>query len=240
MRTMAAQLGYAALRAGIPPPSLPLLNRYREQWSFKRLLDRLGITLFLDVGANTGSLAESVRLTGYTGRMVSFEPNPTDYQALIYRARGDSRWAAKCCALGDTDGTVSLNVTGSDSVYSSILTPTDTPPVSSVVSVPVHRLDGLWDEIVRPDDRIFLKTDTQGYDWNVLHGAGEKLAKVFGIQTEMSVIPIYEGSTHYLQMLEFLESNGFAVTEFRPISYKKGMILEFDCFAVRPSALAQG
>jgi hypothetical protein len=84
---------------------------------------------------------------------------------------------------------------------------------------------------------VFLKTDTQGYDWNVLHGAGEKLAQVIGVQTELSVIPLYEGSTHYLKMLAFLEAQGFAIMELRTIAFRKGAIAELDCFAARPAAL---
>jgi FkbM family methyltransferase len=140
MRTTAVKLGFAAMRARIPPPKLKILARYREQWAVKKLLDRLGITLFLDVGANSGKLAESIRLIGYKGRIVSFEPNPTEYRELAARATGDGGWTAKCCALGDAEGTVALNVTGSNSVFSSILTPKATPPVSSVVSVPARRL----------------------------------------------------------------------------------------------------
>lgn len=232
------RLGFAAMRAGVAPPRLSVLNRYRDQWRFKTLLNRLGITLLLDVGANTGKFAESARLTGFAGRIASFEPNPTDYRELATLASGDSGWTTKCCALGEVDGTVPLNVTGTNSVFSSILAPKDTPPVSEVVSVPVQRLDGLWDEIVRPDDRVFLKTDTQGYDWHVLKGAGDKLANVIGIQIELNVIPLYEGSPHYLQMLAFLESSGFLIAELRPIAWKKGAIVEFDCFAARAPALA--
>ena len=225
------------MRAGIAPPRLSILNRYRDQWKFKTLLSRLGVTLLLDVGANTGKFAESVRLTGYAGSIASFEPNPIDYQVLNSLASDDARWTTKCCALGETDGVVPLNVTGSNSVFSSILTPRDTPPVSDVVPVPVRRLDGLWGEFVRPDDRVFLKTDTQGYDWNVLQGAGDKLADVVGIQIELNVIPLYERSPHYLKMLQFLESNGFLITELRPIAWNQGAIVEFDCFAVRATAL---
>ena len=128
MRSIAARLGFAALRAHIAPPKLKTLNRYREQWAFKNLLDRLRITLFLDVGANNGKLAEGVRLLGYRGRIVSFEPNPSEYRALSARASRDPYWTTECCAIGSTEETASLNVTESNSVYSSMLSPKDTPP----------------------------------------------------------------------------------------------------------------
>ena len=236
-----AHLGFAALRANIAPPKLRTLTRYREQWMFKSLLSRLGVTLLLDVGANNGKFAEGVRLMGYSGRIVSFEPNPTEYEALSARASRDPHWTTECCALGNAEGTVSLNITGSNSVYSSILTPKDTPPVSSIASVPVHRLDSLWGKIAHNNDRVFLKTDTQGYDLHVLQGTGSKLTDIIGIQTELNVIKLYGNSPHYLKVLDFLESSGFSVTELRPIGHtKERFILEFDCFAARESAFSIG
>ena len=239
MRSLIAHLGFAALRANIRPPKLKILTRYQEQWMFKNLLNRLGITLLLDVGANNGKFAEGVRLTGYRGRIVSFEPNPAEHATLSSRASRDPYWSTQCCALGDAEGTVSLNITGSNSVYSSILTPKDTPPVSSIASVPVHRLDALWNKIAGNNDRVFLKTDTQGYDLHVLQGAGLRLTDIIGIQTELNVIKLYKDAPHYLKVLDFLESNGFSVMELRPIGHtKERFILEFDCFAARASAFA--
>jgi hypothetical protein len=85
---------------------------------------------------------------------------------------------------------------------------------------------------------VFLKTDTQGYDLRVLRGTGSNLANVLGVQTELNVIKLYEDAPHYLEVLEFLESNGLWLTELRPIAWKDGFILEFDCFAARPSSAA--
>ena len=37
--------------------------------------------------------------------------------------------------------------------------------------VAVYRLDSLLDQFAQPDDRIFLKIDTQGYELKILNGA---------------------------------------------------------------------
>lgn len=240
MKAALANLGFAALRARIQPPELKFLARYREHWNFKMLLERLGVTLFLDVGANDGTLARGVRRMGYQGRMVSFEPNPAEYQNVVALASGDPEWAVEWCALGSVSGTASLNVTGSNSVFSSLLTPTKAPPVTSVVEVPLHRLDDIWSKFVKEGDRVFLKTDTQGFDMQVLTGLGERLRDVCGIQIELNIVKLYENSPHYLDVIAFLEANGFSVLELRPNHHtKEGFIIEFDCFAARAAALAK-
>jgi len=97
----------------------------------------------------------------------------------------------------------------------------------------MRRLNGLWDEIAEPRDRVFLKTDTQGYDLRVLHGAASRLLEVSGILTELNVIKLYDGAPHYLDVIKFIEDNGFSVMELRQISLRKGFVVEFDCFAAR-------
>ena len=237
MRTPLVRLGFAALRAKIPPPSLRGLARYREYWDFKNLLERLGITLLLDVGANDGTFAQGIRDMGYHGRIVSFEPNPTEFANIEALAAGDANWTAEWCALGSEAGIASLNITDTNSVFSSLLTPTKAPPVSRVVEVPVHRLDEIWSRLVKDHDRVFLKTDTQGFDLHVLQGLGNQLNHVSGIQIELNVVKLYKDSPHYLNVLEFLECNGFSVLELRPNHYtKQGFIIEFDCFAARAAA----
>ena len=106
------------------------------------------------------------------------------------------------------------------------------------MEVPVYRLDEVWDKIASEGERVFLKTDTQGFDLRVLQGAGKKLADVCGIHIELNVVKLYEDSPHYLSVIEFLESNGFSVMQLHPHHYTTdGFIIEFDCLAARPSAL---
>jgi len=244
-RSLSATVGYAGLRMGIAPPKARFLERYREQWRMKSLLDRLRITTLLDVGANDGKFAERLRLIGYTGRIVSFEPIPSACEELRARAARFSGWNAYELALGSAKGTAKFNIIekGGATVYSSFLSAAEigeVPPVTRSQEVRIERLDALWSEIIRPEDRVFLKIDTQGFDMEVLKGTGEYLSQVLGIQTEMSVIAIYHGAPHYLESLQFLESKGFRLIELRPIDYdRRGAILEFDCFMARLEAMQE-
>ena len=71
------------------------------------------------------------------------------------------------------------------------------------------RLDDIYDEYCRPDDEVFLKIDTQGYERHVLNGAAATLKKVHGVQIELSLLPLYEGEETYLTFLNEFHAAGF-------------------------------
>jgi FkbM family methyltransferase len=235
-RGFAARIGYTALKRGLAPPRLASLERYREQWYLKRLLEKLKITVVLDIGANDGKFAEGLRLMGYAGRIASFEPIPSEIKKLRGRAHGDINWQVFDYALGSDTGTADFNVIeeGGGLFYSSFLRPIAAPAVSTVLQIAVKRLDSVWTEIIRLEDRVFLKTDTQGFDMRVLQGAGEYLTNVLGVMTEANVKRLYEGAPHYLETLAFLEAQGFSLMELRVIDRtEQGSVLEYDCILAR-------
>src|SRR5262245_45187471 len=79
------------------------------------------IDLVLDVGANEGQFAFELRRSGYTGKIVSFEPLSEAHVKLLQASDGDTKWDAYSrCALGDHNGEVELNIAG-NSLSSSIL-----------------------------------------------------------------------------------------------------------------------
>lgn len=84
-------------------------------------LQRHEVTVVLDVGANVGQFALSVRKAGYRGRTISFEPLSDAHARLLIRAQRDRLWTvASRCALGSRSGKVQINIAG-NSESSSIL-----------------------------------------------------------------------------------------------------------------------
>ena len=242
---MLNSIGFWSLRQGLKVPRFSTLERYREKHATKQLIERLRVDVLLDVGANIGAFAHSIRRSGYRGEIISFEPQPEAFARIKEKSAGDPQWRAIQTALGSEAGKLELNVIksqGDKTVYSSFLQPKSipggAPPVTGQVSVPVQRLDALLPGLVTPRQRVFLKTDTQGYDMKVLEGAGEWLERVVGIQIELSVKALYEGMPHYLETIGYLESVGFSLMELRPIDHTdKGAILEYDGFMARVEEL---
>ncbi len=196
----------------------------------------------IDVGANVGDFAATIRARGFGGRMVSFEPGAQSYTKLAKRAAVDPLWDAHRLAIGDQPERRSLAVTAATDLASFL-------PVSergrehfadhlagpSEEAVDVVRLDEVWDELIRAD-RAVVKIDTQGWDRHVLEGSSGVFAMIFGIQTELSVNGYYEGAPDYLDMLAWLRSLGFEPVWFHPVSWHRGVLGEADCLLRKASS----
>jgi FkbM family methyltransferase len=189
----------------------------------RALLETEGIDLILDVGANTGQFARHVLGLGYAGRIVSFEPQSAAHAALLETSRGNPRWevAPRCC-LGDRDGEIEIFLSR-NSISSSVLpiaaAHTAISPEAGYVGVervPLRRLDPLVRDALAASRAALLKVDVQGYERQVLDGAPETLARVRGLQVEMSLRPVYEGQMLFLPMLLWLDGLGFRPARFAP------------------------
>ena len=92
-----------------------------------------------------------------------------------------------------------------------------------------RRLDGLVGELLRPQERGYLKLDVQGYERTVLEGAGDALARFDALELELSVTPLYEGQPSLAEMLPLLAGRGFRPVCMEPILLDDhGLLMELD------------
>ena len=194
-----------------------LIDYPKPHWQqLKCLLDHFGITLVLDVGANIGQYAGYLRAAGYRGRIVSFEPLADAHAELTHRAAGDAAWTvAPRLALGASEGEIEINVSGDRDMSSllpmraEILKASPSSRTVARETVRLATLDSVFDDYARADDRVLLKIDTQGYERQVLEGAARSLPRLTGVQLELSLVPLYEGETTWLAMIDALARHGF-------------------------------
>jgi FkbM family methyltransferase len=212
------------------------------------LVRRTLVDCILDVGANRGQYAKSLRAAGYSGRIVSFEPLPECVAELERLSHDDPSWLVRGFALGKETARLPLRRMR-NSELSTFLAPSDVGrrvcgegmDTQATVEVEVRRLDDVLraavDGLVAP--RVFLKLDTQGYDLEVFEGASGVLDRIVGLQSELSVIPLYEGMPSYIEALATYRRAGFEVTGFFPVFrlHPTLIIGEFDCVMTRRSAL---
>ncbi len=205
------------------------------------LLERHRVTLVLDIGANIGQYAASLRNNGYRGRIVSFEPLSAAHAELSANADLDPDWlVAPRAAVGAAAGEATLNISP-ETDMSSLLPLTEDAadklagvrPTASE-TVPVTTLATELPRYAAADDVIFVKSDTQGYEAEVLDGLADGADRVAGLQLELSLVPIYQGQPDYLALLERVRGLGFTPHLVIPgyFSRHHGQMIEFDvvCF----------
>ena len=187
-----------------------------------QLLNRIQADMVLDVGANAGQYGRRLRRLGYQGRIVSFEPLSVAYSRLHEAAGADTRWCAENTALGDHDGTATINIAGnswSSSLLDMLPLHLQAAPESAYVgteTIRVARLDSVFDHHVSQDDKVFLKIDTQGFTSKVLAGGEQSLGRIAGLEVELSTYPLYRDEPLIHEVLASLSSRGFNVFYLEP------------------------
>lgn len=187
------------------------LSRAPYPTRLARALDSVGVTTVIDVGANVGQFAIQLRRAGFTGEIISIEPLSGAFKELSSRAARDPRWHVLRAAAGSEPGEIQINV-AANSFSSSVLpmtsAHTDNAPGSEYIAAEHARVTTVQEVVesysVDPSVTL-LKVDTQGFEAEVLAGAGDLVRSFAAIQVEMSFVELYQGQRlfdeSYAQML---------------------------------------
>ncbi|MEU5548029.1 FkbM family methyltransferase [Streptomyces sioyaensis] len=222
------------------------ITRYPGNWSglqLVRLLAEHRVNVVIDVGAHAGGYGSMLRSAGFPGRIVSFEPLRSPRSELHRAARKDEHWHVYPYALGEKSGTVVMNVAGNSGASSSVLPMLDRHRVAAPhaqyqgkQTAEMRCLGELWEELIKPDDRVFLKMDVQGYEENVLKGLGGHFGECVGIQMETSLVPLYQGVWSFKEALELVTGKlGMTVMSVIPgfTDPRTGQMLQCDLVLFR-------
>jgi FkbM family methyltransferase len=223
-------------------PDLPLEEHLRA------VIARYDVDVVVDVGANLGQFHDTVRNeVAFTGPIVSFEPVADFRSQLKARRHTDPAWHVEPFALGSTNESSEINVMSDSPGLSSLKAP-DLAAMRSLLPAPERAKVGKVEniEVRRLDDiakrhpalggarRALLKTDTQGFDLEVIRGAGEFLANTVAVQIELSVLPIYANVPRYQDVIDELYALGFALSGMFPVTLDRDLrVIEFDGVFVR-------
>ncbi len=212
-------------------------NSAQIEW----VIEQFDIDLVIDAGANVGQFAQNLR-SFYTGEIISFEPVTDIFMKLKNIAHCDLKWHIYNVALGSENKKVMVNIL-EESSLSSILKPNNysvkrfgnDARIKQREEVKLVRLDSLLKDLVENVEhrRIFLKMDTQGYDLEVLKGSIGIKDYIVAIQSEISLMPIYEGMPHWEESLSFYEGLGFKIVGMFPVSRDNGIVIEYDCLMIK-------
>jgi FkbM family methyltransferase len=226
------------------------LGEYQQAWYLRRLLPLLDVDLVLDVGGNEGQFARFLRSrVGYRGPLVTFEPIPELAARLRKAAARDSNWIIVEAALGDVARSDFFNVMKS-SPLSSLLQPSaeDTQrlishnEVARRIPIQIRTLDDVMAEEpgLSAAKSIYLKLDVQGYERKVLDGAHTVLPRVAALQTELSVLPLYQGVPDYKELMAYIERLGYVLSFIPSHNYEQFPdMIDFDGHFVQRARLEQ-
>lgn len=203
------------------------------------------IDAVIDVGANVGQFGESLRESGYRGRIVSFEPTAAPFQELSRKAAADGNWEAHHCGLGAASGTATLHASQL-SVFNSILELSDAAKlhdnrmaIDHTEEITIRTLD---EAAERVSGNILLKIDTQGYERQVIEGGRQTIARAAGILMELPVIHTYKGDWHLHEAVKYMFELGFVPAQIQAVGYHgrdNVSAVDFDCL-FRPRGEVDG
>jgi FkbM family methyltransferase len=195
-------------------------NPYRDIRN--RIIKDRQLTLF-DVGANLGQTVGHFRKYFNNPIIHCFEPSPTTFNELKKNLKNKDNLFLNNLALGPTRTEMDfIENTASD--MSSMLEPgvDNWSKVKSRIPVRVETIDGYCAErgIYSID---VIKSDTQGFDLEVLKGASHLLNqnKVHLIFMEIIFSDMYKGLPRLDEIYAFLSDHGFSLVSFYKIYYQR-------------------
>lgn len=232
VRALARRSGYDIYRVGE-------VWRRVEPEQLKRFLQHFAVDCVFDVGANEGQYGRALRSLGFQGLILSFEPVPEAAAAVRKLAAEDHAWEVFEIALDSKVRETHFNVMQGNQ-FSSLNTPRSSDigsiaaqnVVSRSMSIRTATLDEQFAALRQQFDfkRPFLKMDTQGNDVEIVKGASKVLPNFVGLQSELSLEPLYEGIPDFAQAIAFYKSQGFKPSAIVPNNEGHFPdLLEVDC-----------
>ena len=143
----------------------------------------------VDVGANIGGYSKVLKHYFGKNRIVSFEPNPTAFSELqkidgieaIQSGCGNKNAQRALHFAENSTASTHASFSGNQSVYT---------PDTDYIEVNCTRLDNEIDRLgLKPIG--FVKIDTEGHDYEVIEGMGNKLKEIKFIQFEFNEFHIH-------------------------------------------------
>mgnify|MGYP003434643635 FL=1 len=194
------------------------------------------INKILDIWANIGQYAQSMREQGFRGEIISFEPLCNAFEYLKNQAEKDSKWKVHNMAIGNIDWTALINVaknSQSSSILEMLPLHIKVAPDSVFIgteNIVMRKLDTIIDEFYDEGDNILLKIDAQWYEKNILDGAVRAIKNIRWIKLEMSMVPLYKWETLFEDMIKYVQSKNFILfsLEYTYSDAQTGQLLQVD------------
>jgi len=197
--------------------------------------------VLFDVGANFGQTIEKFRQHFEESTVHAFEPSPSTFQTLRERTQGITRLHLTNAGLGSRPESKTF-VENKRPDLSSFLEPGQDcwGAVTQRVSVKLDTIDEYCERSGVPHIDV-LKSDTQGFELEVLRGASRMLERkrIQLVYLEVTFSAMYQGAPGIDELFKFLFEHGFRVVAFYDMHYQNGLLGWTDVLFVNPAYSGQ-
>jgi FkbM family methyltransferase len=181
-------------------------------------IQKLPIKTVIDIGANTGQFARSIVNCFPDAKLFCFEPLPDVFLHLEqWQKETANEVVLFNVALGDTEGSVTMNLHTEHTASSSLLQTTaqndelfPQTAKKKKINVKVTTLDkALLNYASQLSEEIMIKMDVQGFESNVIEGGNETIRLARAVILEVCIEKLYESQSDLKLILSQMNALGF-------------------------------
>lgn len=207
------------------------------------VISRGRCSIIVDGGANSGQWSTQVRKHFPNIKIHSFEPLKEPFTLLQINSLGDKNWILKNEGLGKSNESLSMYVASNKGMSSSFKKPTNhltefqTVQFGDTQRSQICRLDS---DLDLKGQRIYLKLDIQGSEWDAIQGSTGLLNEIFAIEVETTLVSMYEGDLTHYELIPKIISLGFSPYAISPAHKRAdGRCTYMDVILVREELLVR-
>lgn len=206
-------------------------------WDIHRVLNGRSLGTAIDVGANVGRTAASIKERFPLTAVHAIEPVPDTYETLKRNCAGLGN--VRCHRLALSDMAAPAWVTAGPNSELNHLVATQSDADGQLEAVDVTTLDDFC-EAQSVETIGLLKIDAEGNDLKILEGGRRLFAqrRVAFLFAEVGFDPADTGHVHATELLAFLPHAGFRPYAFYDYYYERVDLVFANVLCVSPAALS--
>lgn len=192
----------------------------------KFFLNGISHPTFFDIGANKGQSIIKMKHHFSDCKIFSFEPSPQVFKELLQNSGNYQDVSTHNCGIGSTNSEL-VFFENSKSEMSSFLKqgPSSWGESAGEIKVPVTTIDSFCaqNNISSVD---YIKSDTQGFEMQVLLGAKELMSqnRIKLIYFEIIFTDMYENMTSFDKVFKYMIDNNFSLVTFYKPNFRGNVV----------------